>query len=170
MSRAQAKTVKGFTLIETAIALMVFMLVALAVINLSVFASTALERISVRGELLENARIAVDVMSVHIKEATRIVIDTDRRGLDRMTLTMPAGGTREFRYYSRMSQGEPRYQRLDFGGNELASHIASVGTSLKGDILTLTVITADSIDGSDITVDPISLTVKIKIYNPITFR
>jgi hypothetical protein len=127
----------------------------------------------VRGELLENARIAVDMMSVYIKAASRIDIITDSRGLDTMTVHVTVNGapaTREFRYYSRMSPGEARFRRLDFGGNELASHIDRVGISRKDDVLTLTVVTADSIDGSGITAEPVSLTVKIKVYNSVTLR
>jgi Tfp pilus assembly major pilin PilA len=166
------KNANGFTLIEAVVSLAAFLIVTLAAINLNAYAATTVERIQVRAELLENARIAIDMMSTHLKAAERVSIVDGRRGIFEMVTRIRAAGgaidERVFTYnFTAPSTNEAHYQRINFGRNysELASYIAWVAVRLDGDIVTLTVETTDSIRGSSITVEPVRLTTKIKIYN-----
>jgi len=168
------KNSNGFTLMEAVISLAAFMIVTLAAINLNAYATVTVERIQVRAELLENARIAMDMMTTYLKAAEGGTIVSGRLGVFRMTLSGVRGAVNnpEFIHNSTANPSQTgEYRRLNFGGNELASYIVRVTANLDEDnILTLTVITADGIRGSGITVEPVRLTSKIKLYNRFTFH
>lgn len=162
----------GFTLLETIIALSLFMLITLSIANLLDFSSRRMERISIQSELLENARISLDMMSVYIRSAdsTVIAIDTRTNSVTRISITniisKTQTETREFQYYPRLTGINQYYHWLWFGGNELATNIADIRARLDGDILSLTV-TTDEIITQKTTVPAVSLTTKIKVYNSL---
>ncbi len=160
---------KGLTLIETVIALSIFMIITLSVSHMISFTSSQLERIHTQSEMLESARIAIDVLSLYTKSADSVEIKADAQNNLHSIKLMYGSELHQFSYNSALSSNDPKYHRLDFGGNELASNIASIKLYLNGTILTVFVATDNKLN-EKVEIEPITLTVKIKMNNKVIYK
>jgi len=165
---------KGFTLLETLIALSLMMLVTLSATNILNFASMSNSRAIVNHELFENARITIDFMTEHIRRAEEINLNTDEKNtMKSMELTyrsVSSNGsvsweTNRFSYDKNLSAGAPRYNRVEFGGNELSSYIADIKITVENEILQIVLITDSNLNMQDDieVIKPITLKTKIDV-------
>ena len=130
------KNNNGYIILETVISMAVFALVLFSATSMLVFASNASFRIHVHYELSENARIAMEFLTMQIKEAQGIELQTSENDtLDMLWLHRNLGTANEhittFRYIN-----EPERNWLMFGGRqpnanfdttqELARYIANI--------------------------------------------
>ena len=136
---ANAYNNKGYTLIETLLAVTVTMIVLSAALRLMTFASETAVKAIVRGELMESARTAANVMNSNIQRANEIKIEVNGNNtLRRMELDRP-GRTDKFIFLYNPDAPDKTagYHRLIFtgegesndgktGNNELASNLADV--------------------------------------------
>ena len=139
---------EGFTLIETVIALAVWLLLATGAGSVLVYASRASERLIVTQEIFENARASLDAITVNIQMANTVVLETDSDDvLKKLTLTErnPKGELEEYYFFFKRGAepDEAKYHRLEFGeNNEFASHIGLIKLKVVNDKrLEITVIT-----------------------------
>ena len=133
-----AKRDNGFTLLETVIALAVWLVIAAAAGRALIYAARASERLIGEREAFENARASLDAICANIRMAQKIVLETDGENvLKKLTLTEKNGtGLWDYEFYFNKSAapGEAKYHRLEFGRNdEFASRIESVTMELVGD-------------------------------------
>lgn len=123
---------KGYSLIETLLAVTVTMIVLTAALRLMAFTSETAVKSIVRGELMESARTAANVMNSNIQRANEIKIEVNGNNtLRRMELDRP-GRTDKFIFLYNPDAPDKTagYHRLTFSGeggnNELASNLADV--------------------------------------------
>ena len=140
----------GFTLLETAIALAVFLLLSVSASAALVYVSRSSERLMVTQNVFENARASLDALTVNIQMAEKILLETDADDvLKKLTLTErdPDGKLADYFFYFKRGAGpeEAKYHRLEFGLNaEFASHIASVKITYENERrMDITVVTDD---------------------------
>jgi len=183
---------KGYTLLETLLAVTVTMIVMAAAMRLLSYSAAMTARAVVRGELTENARTAADVMSANIRRASeiKIIADGNNNILKRIEMPNPDSKDRNFvfAYYPNALTGDGEYHKLYFTGadinssavnksNELASNLAYIrvihdnANTLVIEILTDNTVTANasSIDyetankRENVTVEPVFIRVPIDI-------
>ncbi|MDR1560566.1 MAG: prepilin-type N-terminal cleavage/methylation domain-containing protein [Clostridiales bacterium] len=171
---------EGYTLLESLVAVTVIMLVMTAALRLFSLASAATSRAAVRSELTEYARIAADVMSANIQQATEIKIELNANNtLKKLTLTLPSVTSKSvFVYYPDLEIGTVNYHRLIFTGNNvnnanvLASNLADIKIiSESGNTLFIEILTDNKITNSgksaiknlNITVEPVFIRVPVNI-------
>ena len=155
----------GFTLLEltAAIAIWVILLAGASQLLLSTTATTA--KLVDRQEALESARAAVDVLTVNLQMADRIILRTDSAGMLRdLSLRQidPSGTPHWYDFrYGRI------YNRLEFDTNELASNLSEVRITLSDNrqLIFITVTTSEHLG------EPITLTGTVDIrYKDLTLR
>ena len=168
---------KGYSLLETLLAVTVTMILLTAAMRILIYASKAASRAIVRSELMENARIASVMLSANIQRANEIHINADENNtLISMKLTQPG---RPAAYVFSYNPAEPSgYHRLIFSGeggkNELASNLADIriidngADSIIIEILTDNTVTVYSDSDlanklSGITVEPVFIRFPVNI-------
>ena len=141
---------RGFTLIETVIALAVWLLLTAGAGSVLIYASRASERLIVTQEIFENARASLDAITVNIQMANTVLLEVDADGVLKtlkMTERNPDGQLADYSFYfkSNALPGEAKYHRLEFGLNdEFASNIEIVRlTAINGKRIEITIITDD---------------------------
>jgi prepilin-type N-terminal cleavage/methylation domain-containing protein len=125
----------GFTLLEVTIALAVWLILSLGVLFAWRYVANASANIIARQNALENARISMDMMVMNIQLSDVIYLDTHSHGghdhvLRRLVMPgLDAQGILRnytFSFDITLPPTAVRHNRLELGGNELASHIALV--------------------------------------------
>lgn len=148
----------GFTLLEAVIALAVFSLLAAGATRCWLYTTRAASRLLNTQEAFENARAAMDALTVNLQMAYEIKLKTDSdHVLEKLVLTeLDDGEPSVYEFYFKRSArpGEAKYHRLEFGqNNEFASHIEQVRLMVTDNhTVTITVITDDELG------QPITLT------------
>lgn len=143
---------KGFTILEVVISSAIFFIIIFSATNLLLFSSASWMRLAVKQELLENSRAAMDFLISHIRTADEITLVTDANyTLKELRTTEKAGSpsahTYRFTYDTTLSATSPRYHRLEFGGNELASYVNDIQVKADEDeFITITIITDSRIE------------------------
>ncbi len=172
MSHQRKYQKAGFTLLETVVALCIFCLISISATAALSYASSASARLAVKGELFENARIAVDFLTVHIQAADTVTLQTSPSGtLQKLTVweddDMGAAEQHVFQYHFDAAE-TVKYHRLEFGGNEVASYIADIYAAADNGVLTLRVTSDDRLnrEGGPVA-EPVVLTAKIPVYNKL---
>lgn len=162
---------QGFTLLETIAALGLFLIITIWVTNLLLLSAKLSSGLMARQELLENARIAMDFMTTNIAMAEEITLSKRTDGtLNKLSLKETDSGgvlhTYVYQYDSSLSDNHVRYHRLEMGGNELASYLASVRVEIDVEQNTISVYirTDDRLqpDGKKMT-EPVELTGSVRI-------
>lgn len=150
-SAEQIKQPNGYTLLEAVIALAVWSVLALTAAGLLVYVSRSSARMLNEAEAFENARAAVDALTANLQMADTVRVENDYDGiLRKLTLTErdPDGRSADYIFYFNASALpiQAKYHRLEFGLNdEFASRIARVTLSLSGEVMTVTVVTDDTL-------------------------
>jgi len=141
----------GFTLVETIVAVAIWMILLAGASQLFWYTSQVSTGILARQEALEGTRVAVDALMVNLQMAEEIVLNTDSDGMLRnlsLLQVAPSGLPERFEFsYNRDAlYGTPQYKRLNFGGNELASNLSEVRLTLSKDrkLIYITVTSYDS--------------------------
>jgi len=127
----KTKRTTGFTLIEAVIALAIWMILSVSVLFIWHHASTRTTAILARQNAFENARGAMDVLITNLQMAQSITLYVGPNYVLReMRLPgfNPDGNpnTYVFNFDVNLPPTAVRFQRLEFGSNELASNIAMV--------------------------------------------
>ena len=143
---------KGFSLVETLLAVSVTMILLTVALRLLVFTSGVASGAIVRGELMECARTAANIINVNIQRASEIKIEVNGNNtLKRMELTQPGRPVKYvFSYNPDASDTSVGYHRLIFSGengsNELASNLADIRIlSDSGNIIIIEILTDNTI-------------------------
>ena len=117
----------GFTLMEAVIALAVWMILSVSVIYMWHHVSNRTNAVLERQNALENARVAMDALTVNIQMAKSVRLEVgprnDLRNLYLMSLN-PAQNLHEYRFIFdyRLTASHDRFQRLQIGS--YSNHIA----------------------------------------------
>ena len=160
------RTRTGFTLIETVVALVVFTLVVISGTTMLLYAGETSEKISLKNELLENARITLDFIIEQIRTSEGYTLQTDiNDSLIRLVCykELYDSGS-NFDFNKNLSSDSPRYGQVVFAGNELSSYIADVKIRVDENKMEVQVITWESIsENSNIQVTPITITGKVSL-------
>lgn len=152
MSEAARKRIRGYTLLETVIALAIWAVLAAGASRVLVYTARTVTRIVERQNAFENARAAMDALTVNIQMADTVLLETDTEGvLKKLTLTerAPNGSPANYTFYfsKAAKPGEAKYHRLEFGLNdEFASRIETIILNHTGNRITITVTTDDVTD------------------------
>ena len=164
----------GFTLLELTAAIGLWMLLFAGVSMILNHSAGTTSSMLARQEAVENARVAMDALTINIQMADEIELRTDPDGmLRRLALRQisPLGRpeTYEFIYDGDLSPYHVRYNRLHLSGpgNELASHLSEVRLTLSADmgILHISITTCDSLG------EPVTITSAVDIrYKFLTIR
>jgi len=129
MRESIKKASKGFTLLEAVIALSVWMILSVSVIFIWRFTSERTEALIARQNALENARMAMDVLTVNLQMARNIdlytVSDYTLRRVVAWQLT-PDGRTWNNYIFDYNRPGTTVRNHLLLGGNEFARYIAHI--------------------------------------------
>jgi prepilin-type N-terminal cleavage/methylation domain-containing protein len=160
----------GFTLLEMVVTMAVWILLLAGASHLLLHTSQVSAGVLARQEALENARAAVDALTVNLQMAEEIVLLTDSDGMLRRVSWLqvsPRGLPEwfEFRYFPDAPPGTAQHNRLNFGNNELASHLSELRLTLSADrrLIHITVTSDESLG------EPITLTstvdIRYKILN-----
>lgn len=167
-----ARANKGYTLLETVIALAVWAVLAITAAGMLAYTARANMRLTESSLAFENARVSLDALSVNIQMADTIVLETDHNGvLRQLTLTerAPNGSPANYIFYfSKTAQpGEAKYHRLEFGLNdEFASHIETVKLVYADDGYIAVTVTTDDTLG-----EPLTLTASVDArYKNVTVK
>lgn len=150
------KNEKGVTLIELIVSLMLAAIISVSAVSFMLHAVRVSNRIYTRHELLEHARIAMDSLTIHVLEAESIIhgrLNNPGR-LDVFIWRYPPIGNRYLHRYEFLYQ--PSIRRLNFSGNELASHIEVFSLQFSDGFLEIYIRTENNI-GRGIYVEPVSL-------------
>ncbi|MCL2707861.1 MAG: prepilin-type N-terminal cleavage/methylation domain-containing protein [Defluviitaleaceae bacterium] len=131
------KRQNGYTLIEAAVALALWLILAAGAGSALLYSARASERLVGSQEAFENARAALDAIITNIQLAETVRVETDSDGvLKKLTCTErngPALHDYEFFFKREALPGEAKYHRLEFGLNdEFASHIESITVEYAG--------------------------------------
>ena len=161
MSRSKG----GFTLLEMVVVAAVSMILLLGASRLLWYTTQVSAGLLARQEALENARVAVDALTVNIQMAERIILNTDSDGMLRRLDLLQISPENDswyyiFRYDRNAAPGSPGYKRLNFSGfNELASHLSEVRLTLSSNqqLIHITVTTDESLG------EPVTLTGTVDI-------
>lgn len=160
---------KGFTVLECVIAISLFLFVVIICSNILIYISRITSRVIIQNEYLENARFAIEFMSNRIQIAEEITLQTidDSNTLRFLTVRYHSDDILEsniFEYIKGTNFSDTKYNRLDFGGNEVAVYISDFKVTKNEDILNLTLI-MDNIDDNinEIFKMPIVINKKINI-------
>ena len=122
-------------MLEVTIALGVWLILSLAVLFVWRYAATASGQLIARQNVFENARVAMDALRMNIQLADVIYLDTHSHGPHAHVLRQmvmpgidPSGVMRDytFSFDITLPADAVRHNRLEFGRNEIASHIAVV--------------------------------------------
>ena len=168
-----SKFKKGFTLLEVIVATAVWMILAVGASHFLWYTSQQSTNLLSGQEAFENARVAVDALTVNLQMADEIILNTDADGMLRhLSLRQINPGDRihwfEFSYDINALPGTTRYNRLEFGGhNELASHLSEVRLTLSNNrqLMHITVTTSERLG------NPVTLTSAVDIrYKRLTVR
>ena len=160
----------GFTMLEAVVALGLFTLLTVSASQLLMHTTRTSSYLIARQEAMESARVAVDSLVINLQKADEIVMVTYRsdgmlRRLDlRQINPRNIREWYEFRYDRRLPPTSIRYNRLEFGRNELASHLNEVRLVLEDDgWISITVVTDGSLG------EPVTLTGRADVrYKSIT--
>lgn len=162
----------GFTLLELMIAVAVWIILLTGASRLLWYSTNVATGLIAQQEALENARVAIDALSINIKMADGITLNTHSDGtLIQVELRQirPAthenpGGSRSYAFsYARGSN------TLNFSGpgNQIAYHLSAIKLILSDDheLIHITVTTCESLG------EPITLTTSVDIrYKNLTIR
>ena len=165
----------GFTLLELTVALGLWMLLIAGVSMVLTHSTRAAASMLARQEAAENARVAMDALTVNIQMADVIDLRTDPDGMLRSLRLRQVGPqqgrieTYQFNYDGDLSPYHVRYNRLHFGrgGNELASHLSEIRLTLSAnrEILYINIVTCENLS------EPITLTRAVDIrYKSLIIR
>ena len=155
-----SKSNGGFTLLELVIALGLWTILLSGVIGVVWHTNHSAALLANRQNVIENARVALDTLSVNLQMSEEIFLDTHPSGRLRFLRTYQAspdrcpalvhencnplnciGGLRRHGFEFRFN---PSNGRLNFGGNnELASHLSDVKLKQVNDFIHITIITDD---------------------------
>ena len=125
----------GFTLIELVMAIAVWMIFMAGATHFIWYTARTSAEIKARQNLLENARVSVDMLTVNLQMTDDIVLTTDHDGMLRFLRVFqidPRGNDHRytFRYNRDLPASATRFRRLEMGNrgtyNELASYISEV--------------------------------------------
>ncbi|MCL2189482.1 MAG: hypothetical protein FWC16_15165 [Defluviitaleaceae bacterium] len=121
----------GFTLLEAVIALGIWFILSTGVIFAWRYAANASGGLIMRQNAFENARAAMDAIIMNVQLSNEIELITDDNHVLRylrMPGIDPSGMPRNytFSFNPALPAGHVRHNRLEFSGNEFASHIARV--------------------------------------------
>ena len=149
MSRSKG----GFTLLEMVVVVAIWMILLVGASRLLWYTTQISTGLLASQEALENARAAVDVLTVNLQMAEIIILNTDSDNMLRyLELWQVTPENRSdwyvFRYDRNAIPGTPGYKRLNFGGfNELASHLSEVRLALSANrqLIHITVTTDESL-------------------------
>lgn len=158
----------GFTLLELVISLALWAILLSGVSGAIWLSNNSAAKLANRQNAMENARIALDTLSVNLQMSEEIFLDTLPNGRLRLLRTYQASPDRcpalfhencnplncigGFRRHGFEFRFNPSSGRLNFGGNnELASHLSDVKLKRDGDFIHITIITDDTFS------DPITL-------------
>jgi type II secretory pathway pseudopilin PulG len=146
-----SKKNKGYTLLEVTVALGVWLLLSLSVLFVWRYAANASGSLIARQNAFENARGAMDAMLMNIQLSDVIYLDAfsyDGHENVLRQLVMPGldpqGVMRNytFSFDITLPADAVRFNRLEFGGNEMASRIALVRiVYIDGHRMDITVVT-----------------------------
>ena len=158
-------TKKGFTLIETVVALAIFTIIAFSGTTLLIYSSEVSEKIGLKNELLENARITLNFMMDQIRMSEGYDLRTDADDtLIRLRCYKSSGDESLFAFDKSLSSDAARYGQVTFGGNELSSYIADVKMKVDGNRMEIRIITKSKISqNSSIEVEPIEIVGKVSL-------
>jgi|GEM_PF-1030684 len=154
------KCQRGYTVLETVVAMGIFSIVIFTSVNMFTHVSNATARIYINYELTANARIAMDFLTTHIGEAQAVELRTvnNTNTLDTLWLHRSLGTPDEhiatFRYVN-----EPDRNWLMFGGRqpgasfdttqELARYISNIETIIDEERMLMHIqITTDTTIGN----------------------
>jgi hypothetical protein len=161
---------KGFTILETTISLSIFLVVTIVSINILVYSSKSMQLINTKKELLENSRIGLEIMVKRIKMAESITLTKykNSNSLSQLKITYKDNNGKYvdsvFSYVKGFNSTGNKYNRLEFGNNEIAIHIADIVVEKNGDLLSITIETDNTIrQKSAKEVEPVILLKKINI-------
>ena len=155
------KSNDGFTLLELVIALGLWAILLSGLAGAIWHSSHNATQLANRQNAMENARVALDTLSVNLQMAEAIFLDTHPNGRLRLLRTYQASPDRcpalvhencnplncigGFRRHGFEFRFNPSNGRLNFGGhNELASHLSEVKLEQIGDFIHITIITDDT--------------------------
>jgi len=147
----------GFTILELAIALGLWAILLSGVGGAIWHANHSATQLANRQNAMENARVALDTLTVNLQMAEEIFLDTAPDGRLRLLRTYQASPDRcpalihencnplncigGFRRHGFEFRFNPSNGRLNFGGNnELASHLCEVKLVQDGDFMHITII------------------------------
>jgi len=151
----------GFTLLELIIALGLWAILISGVAGAIWHSNNSATQLANRQNSIENARVALDTLTVNLQMAEEIFLDTTQSGRLRLLRAYQAspdrcpalvhencnprnciGGFRRHGYEFRFN---PSNGRLNFGAhNELASNLSEVKLVQNGDFIHITIITEDT--------------------------
>jgi len=169
MSRAKG----GFTLLEMVVVAAISMILLVGASRLLWYTTHVSTGLLARHEALENARVAMDALTVNIQMAERITLNTDSDGmLRRLDLLQVSPENVDWEYTFRYDRdappGTPGYKRLNFSGfNELASHLSEIRLTVSSDrqLMHITITTDENFG------EPITLTGTVDIrYKVLIIR
>lgn len=113
---------KGYTILETSIAMALFIIVIFATTNILIYTSNISARIHVRYELQENARISMEFLTTHIREGQLISLKTNNNNtLDTIWIHTNTGTANEHITIFRYDVNSQRNWLL-FGGSQTGSN------------------------------------------------
>ena len=151
MLKRTLKHAGGYTLLEAAIALAVWAVLTAGVCSALLYTTRVSAGVIGRQQSFENARAALDAITVNIHMAYAVRLETSSDDvLKQLTLTEigPGGIPRDYFFYfnQHAAPGSAKYHRLEFGLNdEFAAHIETVVVKQTGGRLIVTVRTDDEL-------------------------
>jgi len=156
-----SKSVNGFTLLELVIALGLWAILLSGIVGALWHTSNSATQLANRQNAMENARVALDTLTVNLQMAEEVFLYTAPNGRLHLLRAYQASPDRcpaiihencnplncigGFRRHGFEFRFNPTNSRLNFGGsNELASHLSEVKIVQQGDFIHITIITDDT--------------------------
>ena len=133
----------GFTLLELVVAIGLWMVLLLGASQLMMHTSRTAATIITRQEALEQARAAVDMLTVNVQMADALTLDPPEGGTLRRLSTRQIDHANQPRWFV-FNYGNILYRLQYSNYNELASHLSDVRITLSynRDIMYISVTTA----------------------------
>ncbi len=145
---------KGYTFIETVVAVAVFFVISAVGAGVLTYSASASSRIYFSEMLLENLRITMDFIATHVESADAIALKTEPTTNSLLYLLVQdidGAKTNEhiFTFNSKLAPEATSYHRVNFETQELASYIKDVRASYDTTKNLLTIeVTTDEIKNS----------------------
>lgn len=162
---------KGFTIIESIIAISIFFIIINVATNLLVYSSNVANSIFNNAELLESANTCMDFIQIQVRTADEIQLTTlPDDSLVKLNLNKYNEiGVFSFNFYKNSSPTSVHYERLEFGDQELRKYIKDIKVIIDKErkILKIKIITADRTATNGKILEPVILYKEISINHKI---